>query len=804
MNNTPNYSRESADEEEVKLIPLLKLCLEQLRAHWGWFLLSAVVCLAAGWFYQQSQSRVFQRQAVMLIDDVEQSGSFGGRVSRRSGSLNALKELNGISVGDNLKNEMFILSSIRLLEDVVDDLGLQTDYTKKEALHTVALYKNTPVEVKFNDPARFPTAFELEKIDAHTLRLSNFVRKEDVAEQRIDVKLGQTVNTPSGRLTVVRTALFDSLKTGERLTVTHLPRKAAAASFQKKVTASEYDKESSLIVLGCNDINAQRAEDVLNAVFAAYKRDVVDNKNRVAKSTLDFIDERISLIGNELSAVENELAGYKRANSLVNFESDAQAFVSETNAARQAAIELETQLNVANFLAEYLSNHTNDKDLIPSLNLGGAEFNSLIGEYNRLMNERNRLADNVGTDQAAVREKDRILQQMRKSILASVRSYVSTVELRLRDARSNEARLSYRIAAAPKQEMQGLDIMRQQKLKETLYNYLLNKREEVMLQLAINEANVRMVEMPLGSSAPVAPKRSIILLVALIIGLTLPALWLWVRHMLDVTVSSRSDVEELTTIPLLGEVPHLEEGGDHPNISQMEADAPVVEAFRILRYSLSFMQQDAKVLATTSCTPGQGKSFVTMNMAVVLGTAGKRVLLVDTDIRKRTISHKIGRSAGLTGLLSNKDLALDEVILKNAVAEGVDFLPAGAMPPNPSELLMSKRFEEVIEAAKERYDFVLLDSTPMLQVADAGIVNRVADLTLYVIRVGVQEREFLPELEKMYQSRRFKHLCIVLNDVDAKSSRFAAYGYGYGMSGKRTARESRRIRLVNRLKGRKA
>lgn len=795
MDNNLRLQHEG-NEDEVKLLPLLKLLYSQFMSHWAWFALSAVVCTGLGWLYQQRQSRVYQRQAVMLVEEGNSGGSMvNGRRARKQ--VSSLMELNGISVGDNLKDEMFILTSLRLMERVVDDLRLQVDYTKRDFLHTVSLYKHSPVNVIFADSARFNTGFTLKKLDKHTLQLSDFQLKKGVDERKVNVQLGQTLHTPSGRLTVVRTAYFDSLKVGDEIRVERRTRRMAAALLQNSVTATEYDKESSLIVLTNRDVNVERNEDVINAVFNAYKRDVVDNKNRVAENTARFIDERVKLIGGELNEVENRLVAYKRANKVMDFESDAQAFASENAAARKLRLETETQLNVARFLADYLNNASNSHDLIPALNLGGAEFNGQIASYNQLMNERNRLVANSAEGHSMVREMDRRLDDMRRTVLASLESYVNSLELRLRDARSNEYLLAGKLSGAPEQEREGLDIKRQQVLKEALYTYLLNKREEVALQLAINEANVRLVEMPMGSMAPVSPRTGTILLLSLAIGAFVPAFVLWLRYVMDVTVNGRNDVERLTTIPLLGEIPHLEEQ-EVKHVAQLENDAPLVEAFRILRYSLTFMQRDAKVLVATSGTPGQGKSFVTANLAEIIAMAGKRVLLIDADVRKRTLSRAHRHSKGLTGFLSDDSLALQSVVEKNAVAEGIDLLPAGVLPPNPSELLMRDRFDQLVAEARKAYDFVVIDTTPMLQVADAGIVNRVADLTLFVVRVGVQERDFLPELEKMHLAKRFRRLCIVLNNADAKSGHYG-YGYGYGVS---MDTQNRRKRILNKLRRR--
>ena len=773
-------------EEEVQLVPLMKMCLEEFKTHWWWFLLSAMLCVSCGWYYQQKQQRIYQRQAVMLIEDSDASSAGGGATSSRSSkrnAMNTLLELNGVSVGDNLKNEIFILSSKRLMLRVVEKLHLDIDYTIKAELHTKSLYgdKELPFEVLFQSKCKGKAlqTFKVAKKDASTVTLKGLHDKEGNELPDLDAQLGQMVQTPYGQICVVRGKQFGAW-TDEEINVSRMSIKNAATRFISELAVSEYDKETSLIVLNCSDNNVERADHILACLYDTYKEDVVDNKNRVAQNTARFIDERIQIIGRELSSVENQLASFKKRNKLVDFTQSSQIVLNATNDARQQSLQLETQLNVARYLSDYLHSHSNNHDLIPALNVADASFNTQIGKYNDVMNQRNQMVANSSDKQTIVAELDRQLAQMRQTIASSLKSYVNSIELRLRDAQANESALTGQVSGAPDQEKRGLDIQRQQSLKEALYTYLLNKREEVALQQAINEANVRLVEGPIGGEAPIKPKSAMIMLVSLIIGLAIPTAILWVKHLLDVTVHSRKDIEDATTIPVLGEVPLVKEvAGNNTLISNLASDSPMVEAFRILRFGLGYMRQNPKVLVATSTTPGQGKSFITRNMGIILAMAGKKVVVIDADIRKRTLSGAFHHTIGLTAYLSDDYTKVEDIIKKDGIAKGVDFIPAGHMPPNPSELLMSERLDELVKHLRSEYDYILFDTTPMLSVADANIVNRVSDTTIFVIRVGVQERAFLPELERMYQDNRFKSLSIVLNGVDPEHG-YHGYGYGYG------------------------
>ena len=557
MENTNNATIE---KEEAQLIPLLRLCLGQLKAHWVWFLFSVIACAALGFLYLQCQPRIYQRQAVILLEDTDGRSAMGRKASS---SMNTLLELNGISVGDNLKNEVFILSSQRIMERVVDSLHLDVDYTIKESLHEVSLYRNRPFRIEFSSECQRPEKFEVVKTGDRKFALSNFERGKDKYKGKVSIAVGETKKTPLGNLHLIADTYIDKMPTGETVTVTRLPKKMAAASYCKQFSAGEYDKkESSLIILGCEDINETRAEDIINVVFDAYKRDIVANKNRVANNTAIFIDERIRIIDGERIASRDQMAKFLSDNKLTDFEQSAQMYLTESSAARKQRLELETQVAVARYLTQYLQNSSKRNETVPVLSLPEASFTPLIGEYNNQMLERNRIAGNTSETSPTIREIDNRLASMRSSLLASIQSYVKSVEMELKEAGQNEAAINSQVGSLPEKQKVGLDIKQQLELKNTLYTYLLNKREEVALQMAISEANVRLVEGPLGSPLPISPRSNIILVISVIIGFFIPSLVLWIRYMLDVTISTRKEIEDATTIPIAGDIPRWDEGNE--------------------------------------------------------------------------------------------------------------------------------------------------------------------------------------------------------------------------------------------------
>lgn len=788
--DTNNYFNETENEEEIDLARQLHACFAAVASRWHWFVVSVILCLAVGWIYQQRKTRIYQRQAVILIEDSD-GGSFSSRNRNARNISNKLLELNGVSVGDNLINEMFIITSHRLMKRVVDSLGLDVNYSAQEAFHIVPLYRARPFEVVFAQKARIPQFFEVRIKNSRQVELSAFsyideTGKKHESNRKITATLGQRVATPVGSLVVEPRKDFLSYPKDNAVRVSHLPVDLCAAAYKAEISASEYDKESSLIVLTCNDDDPKRAADVIRETFEAYKRDVLANKNRVAESTARFIDERIRLIGSELSQVEGSLAGLKKRIGVVDFQTAANSYTTESATARREAIEMETQRSVAQYLKEFMQEQSNVKEPIPVLpGMSGNSLSSQISDYNRMMIERNRMADNSNEQSPLVVNIDKQLTSLRGAILASLDNYVKQLDLQLQSARHTENDLSRIISQAPENEKEALDVVRQQNLKEALYTYLLNKREEVALQLAINETNVRMVEDPLGPSAPIRPRKSIIMGIALLAGLFIPVVLIYLIYIFDRTLNSRHEVEKVTDAPILGELPRWEKCDERSNISSLSNDDPVTESFRMLRYNLEFIQKGSRVLQTTSTTPGQGKTFVARNLAVVLAMRGMRVLVVDADIRKRTLSKNAHNPRGLSNYLADSSLQLNDLITTSVFCKNADLLSAGPLPPNPSELLMSDRLEALVEEARKNYDYLIFDTTPFFSVADAGIVNRVADLTLYVMRIGVQEREFLKDFDKMYRAGKFRNLYLVLNDVTAKNDRYSyGYGYGYGQIGR--------------------
>jgi capsular exopolysaccharide synthesis family protein len=743
--------------------------------NWHWFVLSALACLGAAWFYLATLTPVYQRTAVILVKSEGKSAD----------AHSALLELNSGFSSSGVENDIYILHSHQLMLKVVGDLRLDIGVEVKNRLRRIPLYAESPVRVDF--PASSPASFAMGivPLDSLKFRLESFT--SNGIEQKIgeEKQYGESFNTPAGEIVISPVAANLPHFLGKTLFITRTSLDNAANSYQSRISTSLVGKNTTLVKIDCSDMNVSRAGAILNSLIDVYNETIIEDKNRIAANTAGFIEERIAIISKELGEVEEELTDFRQRNRIIDISSSASQYLHESSQAKAESIVLETQLSVARYIKNYLSDAARKNQFIPNVSgIGDIGIQGQINSYNELLQQRDRVLSNSGENNPVVQDMNDRLASMRETISGSMENYINTLRLRQERARSLENQSMGNIQSVPKQEKMALSIMRQQAIKETLYTFLLNKREENALQLAITVANIRVVEIPFGSGVPIAPKRNIILLAGLLIGLLIPSAWLYLKLTFDTRIRSRRDVEARTTIPVLGEIPQAgknETGGEI--VVRENANDRQTEAFRLLRANFSFLNKQAKVICFTSTLAGEGKTFVSRNFAVTLALSGKKVLLVDADLRKATQSKEadIKTDRGLSTCLS-ETYEMKEVIIKKVFHDKVDMIPSGAIPPNPAELLMSERFDKMIATLKEQYDYILVDSVPAQIIADAVIANRVADITLYIIRDGKIDRRYLPELERMHREGKYKNLCVVLNGCDPDQHRYGYGGYygGYG------------------------
>lgn len=774
-------NKKNTNSEALTISDLVKIAL----ANWKWFVLSVLLCLGGAFYYIKKSPYIYSRSASILIKD-ETKGT------QLPNAAAAFSEVNMLNLSSTVDNEVLIFKSKRLMIEVARKLKLDITYSRRGKFRDWDLYSTTPVILTFPE-ALETSAFSLKvtPLDAKQVLLSDFPEQEGTESvEQLKVNLNDTVNTPVGKLVVTPTLYYTPDYYNISITVCKANLEAVGLAYNAALQASVASETSSIINLSIADVSARRAEDILNTLIDVYNQDAIDDKNKIAVNTANFINERLIVIEQELGGVESQIADYKSEHNLADISTQTGAFMQTSSRYQQEGVNLENQRTLAKYIRDYLADPAKAGELIPA-NTGIADVNieGQIAEYNELMLQRDKLIGNSSEKNPVVMDMNNSLAAMKQTIVRTVDNLIAGLELKIQNIRGEEERTLKRMAAVPSQQKYVLSVERQQKIKESLYIYLLNKREENALTKSITESNARIIDPAMGSNLPIAPKTQLILLVGLIIGLLIPTVILFILKTSDTCVRWKKDLEENLSVPFLGEIPQrIRAKGEtkQPIVVKAESKDAVSEAFRIMRTNLSFMCSTAEhrlqTIMVTSMNVGAGKTFISSNLAMTLALAGKKVVLVDLDIRKGSLSKRIHvHQTGVTNFLSGEVTRVADIVTKSDYHENLSVIGKGPVPPNPAELLLSPRLNELVEQLKAKFDYVILDNVPSNMVADAMIVNRVADLTLYVIRAGKMDRRQLPEVERLYTEKKLNNMAVVLNGVSEFHHGYGYYGYyGYG------------------------
>lgn len=757
-----------------------------LASQWKWFLLSILICGGIAWYNYARAPLVYFRSATVIIKDPSNKASTSG-LDRFDNFINKV----------NVANEILQFRSKKLMREVVQRVHADVSYQIKDGLRSNELYNESPVLVSLPDALPEQSfSFTMTLKDAKTVTLSDFSGIE--AKPSYEVALNDTVAIIEGMNVVVTATnyLRDSwLNTPIR--VQKLPVESMVNYYKNALGIQQEEEEASILTLALKDSSPARAEDVLNTLITVYNEEAIKEKNQVAVNTANFINERLIIIERELGNVESNLESFKQRNQIVDIASSAGMYMTESQKYNADAMELETQLRLANFIKDYLTDPSKETDLIPS-NTGISDMNieNQISLYNAAKLKRDHLIDDSSVNNPVVQELNNSLRAMKQSIIRAVDNMIVSLNVKRNDAQNREMRAQDRVTAIPTKERQMLSIERQQKIKEALYLFLLNKREENALSQAMADNNARVIDGAEGSNAPISPNRNRILLLGLLVGIALPGAVCLAILFMDTRVHGRKDIEGVTSVPYLGEIPLDKEAmKDHRKkvkAVKEQGDDIVSEAFRILRTNMAFISKKdkpAQVITFTSFNIGAGKTFIARNLSMSLAYMKKRVVMVDLDIRKGTLSRHFGHyHVGVTNYLSDNTVKVDDIIQHQ---EGFDLIPAGILAPNPAELLMDNRLDELMNELRTRYDYIIADNVPVGLIADATIANRIADLTIFVVRAGKLDRRQLPDIEKLYQEKKLKNMALVLNGANPERHGYGysygyGYGYGYGTKKKKT------------------
>lgn len=745
----------------------IRTILDVLLSKWYWFALSVLVCVGMAYVYLQTVPTVYERTAIVML-------------KKQSNKEDAFVEKQLFNLNYDVSNEMLIFKSRSLMKEVVRRLSLDREYSLENGLKRSILYKNSPVWVEYPDSAlRLPVVFTVIPLSSTTYQLTGFSDDPDrITEETFD----QEVQTSAGKIVVNRSHMFGDSWIGIPIQVACMTNESAIASRLAGLEVELAEKNSTLLALKYHDTNPDRADAILGTLIDVYNDEAIHDKNQIIQNTAVFINERLEIINEELGGVDSDIERFKKSNRLVDVGSEAGIYVSNRSRYEQEEINLSNQLELSKLIQDYLRNPMKEWQLLPA-NSGimdtGVE--GMITLYNSILLERNKL-NKQGSRSPVVKEKETDLRALRVTILKVLDNLQNSLSYKLADVRRLQVNANSRIAIIPTQEKYVLTVERQQKIKEELYLYLLNKREENALSMATADSNLRVIDSAYGTGM-VGANGAVILLAAFLVGIAIPGLIFYLQPMLDITVRGRKDLEDNLTVPFLGEIPHRRKTKKEV-VPQKHSRDGVSEAFRIVRANMDFMldkEKGAQVIMITSSNPDAGKSFVSLNLAISLSQTGKRIILLEMDIRKGSKKSAGGHVLpGITNYLSGRINEVGELIRPCEVFESLEVITSGPIPPNPSELLLTSRLDELIACLKERYDYILIDTVPYGMVADARIISRVADLCIYVIREGIMDRRQLPDVESLYIGGKLPNMSVLLNDVRNKH---AGYGYGYGYYG---------------------
>ena len=759
-------NNQSRSEQNINLLDLLIY----LASKWKWYLLSVLIFGGMAWYKYATTPYVYFGSATVIIKDPSNKTSTTG-LDRFDNFINKV----------NVANEMLQFNSKRLIREVVSRTHADVSYKMKDGLRNVELYTKSPVAVSFADmlPEQY-VAFTVTLLNKDSVEITDFSMAEN-GERQV-VELNDTISLNEGKVVVVPTNYMTESWIGVPVKVSKMPLDAVVSVYRNSIAVKQEEEESSILTLALKDNSSERAEDILNMLVNVYNEETIRDKNQVAVNTANFINERLIIIGQELGDVESDLESFKRENQTLDISSSASMYMGESQKYNSSALELETQLRLAQYIKEYLTDPKKEADLIPS-NTGISDMNieNQIGMYNAAKLKRDRLISDSSDKNPVVEELNSSLRAMKQSIIRAVDNMIVSINVKRNDAQNREMRVQERLSAMPTKERQMLSIERQQKIKESLYLFLLNKREENALSQAMADNNARVIDSAEATKYPISPNRNKILALGILLGLALPTVSFLVIMFMDTRIHSRKDILGAVSVPFLGEIP-LDKNYKSSRKGAANAygygDNVVTEAFRILRTNMSFMakkDRPLQVITFTSFNSGAGKSFVAFNLADSLAYTKKKVILIDLDIRKGSLSHRMHKhGVGMTNYLADETIALNDII--HNCEKGYE------AAPNPAELLMDSRLDSMMEELRKRYDYIVVDNVPVGLVADATIANRIADITIFVVRAGRLDKRQLPDIEKLYQEKVLNNMALILNgsDLEHRGYGYGSYGYGYG------------------------
>ena len=767
--------------------------------NWKWFLLSIFICLGIGFLYLRYATPVYNTTAKLLIkDDKNDNGGGGGALQ----ALESMSNLGFISSNYGTENEQEILTSTTIAEQAIRDLKLYANYYIKGSVKKELVYKEQPINVEMDAP-------HLEKLDAplelkitrdndsYKITGTYYIAENEVSftgpydiEKNIS-SLPAVIRTQVGTLTLTKNG-NRTLEDGETEFVDMLSPRLTSHLYIKKLSVEQTSKTSSVFSLQINDENISRSIDYLNQMVTCYNRQANEDKNEIAVRTEEFINDRLAKIDAELSSTDGALESYKKRNKLMELQLDAMTTSENTSTYEQKLNEANTQISLIGSLINFANRPGNRHQVLPSnIGLQDEASTSLINEYNKIALERNRLLRTASENSPVVIELTSQLDNMQASIHQALEQARKGLIIQRDAIRKQLGRYDTQVTKAPEQERILTQIGRQQEVRSGLYLMLLQKREENSISLAATADKSKLIEKP-QFNKKISPKGSIVMLIALIMGIAIPSGLLYVINFFRYRIEGHEDVASLTKLPIIADIVVASDTAKtradivvHENQNnQME------EIFRSMRTNIQFMLKPGQnVILFTSSTSGEGKTFTAANLAVSFALLGKKVILIGLDIRKPRLAELFrinNYTSGITNLLvmDNPQWGdIEKQIVPSEINDKLDILMAGPIPPNPAELVSRPALEQVITQIKQHYDYVLIDTAPVGLVTDTLQIGKLADISIYMCRADYTPKASFNMINSLAEENKLANMCIAINGIDLSEKKYGYY-YGYGKYGK--------------------
>ncbi|MFR9641620.1 MAG: polysaccharide biosynthesis tyrosine autokinase [Rikenellaceae bacterium] len=767
--------------ESVDMMALLFRYLN----NWYYFLASILLVCGAMVIYIKTLTPIYQVDASVIIEDPKDKKS--------SGAAMDFANLGIFSASSNFDNELELLRSRTLVKNTVVDLGLNISYAKEGLLRPEPLYKNSPINVwmSIEECASLPSTalLSIEQITDSAIHIDMEIHdklgEKICFEQGFDA-LPASFETPFGTLLISagEDIYREEWQVGDVLRVSVSNPTATAKRYLANLVIEPSSKTTTIANIALEGSVAARSSDFIVRLVDLYNKQTNDYKNEVALKTSEFINDRIAIINRELGLTEREIEIFKREAGITDIVSDAQITLSESSAYKQRSVENSTQLRLVDFLSEYASSPESKYEVLPiNVGLSDAGLSQLIASYNEMLLERKRLLLTSSESNPTVVKLDVSIASMRSNVLTTIASVKAGLLITQSDIEREAKLYAGRISSVPTQEREFISISRQQEIQSTLYLMLLQKREENALTLASTANNARIFNEPLASTRPVAPNKKLYMLVALILALGVPIFIIYLKDLFSFNIVGRSDVEKITTVPVLADIPSNSQMPEQGSVVVEENKNDIMaEAFRSFRTNLLFMfKPGQKVAMVTSTSSGEGKSFISSNIAVSLALMGKKVVIVGLDIRKPGLNKAFnmsGKLSGISNYLANPSIDLLSLIQTSPLSPNLSILFGGTIPPNPTELLSRDALDRAIDTLKEEYDYIILDTAPIGMVTDTQIISRVADLSIYVCRAKYTNKSDYHFINELQRKSALPNLTTVINAVDLRRRGYGYYGYG--------------------------